>query len=155
MTKLFWECIYMYCMPKKKQIGHEKASLCCRRNLSWVSNVCEAPNGLNKLQDKTKDYIFRWSFSFILLRLVYIKWSIAYHFTFFQVPVSCYIYSYLFWPFLVQSVTEMVIVGWARKLRTIVCAARHSIRFFCQVVNTQGSLCFSTSQVFFSRLPCL
>ena len=34
----------MYCIPKKKQIGHEKASLCCRRNLSWVSDVCEAPN---------------------------------------------------------------------------------------------------------------
>ena len=51
MTKLFWECIYMYCIPKKKQTGHEKASLCCRRNLSWVSNICEAPSGLNKLQE--------------------------------------------------------------------------------------------------------
>ena len=34
----------MYCIPKKKQTEHEKASLCCRRNLSWVGNVCEAPN---------------------------------------------------------------------------------------------------------------
>ena len=40
----------MYCIPKKEQTGHEKASLCCRRNLSWVSNICEAPNGLNKVQ---------------------------------------------------------------------------------------------------------
>ena len=42
----------------------------------------------------------------------------------------------------------MVIVGWARKLRTILCATRHSIQFFCQVVNTRGSHCFSSSLVF-------
>ena len=38
----------MYCIPKKKQIRHEKkASLCCRQNLSSVSNVCKAPNSTN------------------------------------------------------------------------------------------------------------